>query len=87
VTARLRVAVQYGGSEYLIADRTIDDVLEEIERGLQSSKAAWLEVNVGMGRSTKAKLLLGSAIPIALWAVNSDGPEADREDGAESNLE
>jgi hypothetical protein len=84
---RLRVAVHYGSSEYVIADRTLEDVIAEIERGLQSEAPAWLEVNVGLGRSTSAKLLLGRAIPIAVWAVNSDGPDADREDDEEPGPE
>jgi hypothetical protein len=65
--------------EYAIADRTLDDVLAEIERGVTSEQPAWLEAKIGLGRSMTAKLLLGRDIPIAVWEIKSDGPSADRE--------
>jgi hypothetical protein len=79
MSGRLRLSVQYGGMEYAIADRTLEDVVGEIERGIASEAPAWLEARVGLGRSMTAKLLLGRDIPIAVWAIASDGPEADRE--------
>jgi hypothetical protein len=79
MSGRLRLSVQYSGMEYAIADRTLEDVVAEIERGIQSEEPAWLEARIGLGRSMTAKLLLGRDIPISVWAIESDGPEADRE--------
>jgi len=75
-----RIAIQYGDAEYAISGRDVADVVAEIEAGVTSAEPSWLTVAIGQGRSTDARLLLGPGIPIAVWEVNTDGPEAERED-------
>lgn len=66
-----RIAVQYGDSEYVISGREIPDVMAEIEAGVAAADPTWLDVTVGQGRATHARLLLGAGIPIAVWEVNT----------------
>jgi hypothetical protein len=75
-----RIAVHYGGVEYAISGRQLEDVLAEIEAGRDAQEARWLEVAVGQGRSTPARLLLGADIPIAVWKVKTDGEHSPTED-------
>jgi hypothetical protein len=81
MTKARRIAVQYGGIEYAVADRELDEVIEEIAVGVRSDPPTWLEVAIGQGRSTPARLLLGSGIAIAVWQVNTDGPPTPRDPG------
>ena len=70
-----RIAIHYGEAEYAISGREVDDIVAEIEAGVTSAEPRWLEVAIGQGRATEARLLLGPGIPIAVWEVNTDGPE------------
>jgi hypothetical protein len=74
-----RIAVHYGEAEYAISGRELPDVIAEIEAGVTSPEPRWLEVAIGQGRATDARLLLGPGIPIAVWQVNTDGPESPTE--------
>lgn len=76
-----RIAVHYGGVEYAISGREIEDVLRQVEEGTMSSDPQWLEVAIGQGRSTSAQLLLWRGVPIAVWQVNTDGGDSAREEG------
>jgi hypothetical protein len=74
-----RIAIHYGDAEYAISGREIPDVLAEIEAGVTSAEPRWLDVAIGQGRATDARLLLGAGIPIAVWQVNTDGPDSTTE--------
>jgi hypothetical protein len=74
-----RIAIHYGDAEYAISGREVPDVVAEIEAGVASAEPRWLEVAIGQGRATDARLLLGPGIPIAVWEVNTDGPDTPRE--------
>jgi hypothetical protein len=74
VTGKTRVSILYGGVEYAVAGRPIDDVLSEITAGTSAEAPTWMDVTTGQGRSTSARILLGRGIPIAVWSVNADGP-------------
>jgi hypothetical protein len=76
-----RIAIQYGDSEYAISGRDLSDVVAEIEEGVAASRPTWLEVAIGQGRATPARLLLAPGIPIAVWQVNVGDREAKREVG------
>lgn len=67
-----RVDVQYDGEHYSIAGRELEDVQEEIARGLDSGKTAWLEVNSGEGQYRAAVLALTPGVAIALSAAHED---------------
>lgn len=74
-----RIAVHYGEAEYAISGRDLPDVMAEIEAGVASPEPRWLVVAIGQGRATDAHLLLGPGISIAVWQVNTDGPESPTE--------
>lgn len=61
-----RLLVNYGGRDYAIGNRSIDDVKAEIAEGLDSGHAAWLEVAYGAGRPIPCQLLLSPGVPIAV---------------------
>ena len=61
-----RILVVYGGRDYTIGNRSIDDVEAEIAAGIDSGKAAWLDVNYGAGQPTPCRLLLTAGVPIAV---------------------
>jgi len=73
MTKARRIAVLYGGTEYAISGREVEAVIDEIVAGVGADEARWLDVAIGQGRSTPARLLLGHGIPIAVWQVNTDG--------------
>lgn len=77
-----RISIHYGESEYAISGREVADVVAEIEAGIASGEPRWLEVAIGQGRATDARLLLGPGIPIAVWEVNTDGPDTPPDPGA-----
>jgi hypothetical protein len=61
-----RILVTYGGREYTVGNRSLDDVEAEIAAGIDSGKAAWLDVNYGAGTPRPCRLLLAPGVPIAL---------------------
>jgi hypothetical protein len=67
-----RVDVQYDGEHYSIAGRELQDVQDEVTRGLDSAQAAWLEVNSGEGKARTAVLALTAGVAIALSAAHDD---------------
>jgi hypothetical protein len=73
VTGKTRVSILYGGVEYAVAGRPIDDVMSEVAAGTAAETPTWMDVTTGQGRSTSARILLGRGIPVAVWAVNADG--------------
>lgn len=74
-----RLTVLYAGLEYYIRGRSLQEVQADIAAAFSSDESRWLGVSVGQGRATEAQLLLGRGIPIAIWAVNTDGDPAHRE--------
>jgi hypothetical protein len=82
MSERSRIVIHYGGIEYALADREVDDVVDEIERGLASDEPVWMEVKAGEGRTTPARILLARGVPVAVWSINGDGLPAPREDPA-----
>ncbi|HEY8588219.1 MAG TPA: hypothetical protein VIL55_01575 [Naasia sp.] len=53
-----RITVRYGDRDYSIADRSLEEVQDEIMAILESGRPGWLEVNYGEGRPTPAALLV-----------------------------
>jgi len=77
-----RISIFYGGAEYAVSGRTLEDVVAQIEAGALSDRPTWMDVRIGQGRSTPARILLGPAMPIAVWLVNTDGqPTPTEADG------
>jgi hypothetical protein len=79
MSERGRITVHYSGAEFIIADRDLDDVVSEIERGLASPDPTWLDAFLGEGRSTPARLLLMPGIPIGVSSVNANGSPSPSE--------
>jgi hypothetical protein len=73
VSEKTRISVFYGGIEYAVSGRSIDDVMAEIAAGTTADAPTWMTVSTGQGRSTSARILLGRGMPVAVWAVNADG--------------
>jgi len=76
MTKARRIAIHYGGVEYAISDRELQSVVDEVANGMNGDEVRWLDVAIGQGRSTPARLLLGTGIPIAIWQVNTEGTES-----------
>jgi hypothetical protein len=72
-----RVQVVYGGSDYLIGDRSAEEVEREIQTVLDSGSAGWLTVSYGEGRPTSCRLLLTTGVDIAVLELPTD-PQDDR---------
>jgi hypothetical protein len=60
------VQVTYGGLEYVIGDRSADDVVEEIEQALAAGRPAWLTVNYGEAQPIPCRLLLTPGVPVVV---------------------
>jgi len=74
MNSKTRISVFYGGIEYAVTGRAMEDVMSEIEAGTTADTPTWMSVSTGQGRSTSARILLGRGMPVAVWAVNADGP-------------
>jgi hypothetical protein len=61
-----RITVTYGGRDYVIGNRSLEDVEAEVAAGIDSGKVAWLAVNDGAGKPRPCRLLLAAGVPIAL---------------------
>jgi hypothetical protein len=69
-----RVLVNYGGRDYAIGNRSLEDVQAEIAAGLDSGRAAWLEVAYGAGKPIPCHILLSPGVPIAVVAFPEGTP-------------
>lgn len=67
-----RITVVYGGAEYAIRGRDIDDVQAEVTDAVTSGRPHWLEVASGAGRTSPARLLIAPGVPVALVEVAMD---------------
>lgn len=63
-----RVDIEYGGRHYSVGGRELDDILEEITRGVDQG-GAWLKVNDGEAHRRDAMLLITPGVPVAVSAV------------------
>jgi hypothetical protein len=61
-----RIGVHYGGRDYAIGNRSVQDVEAEIAASIESGKATWLEVAYGEGTPIPCRLLLSPGVPVAL---------------------
>ena len=67
-----RINILYGGKQYSISGRDVDDVKEEIRSASAGSEPTWYEVNVGEGRFKRASILLGTGIDVAVIGIDPD---------------
>lgn len=69
-----RIDVIYGGRQYSIGGREVDDIVREIEEGVVSDEPRWIVLNDGEGHSRPAHLLLGRGIDIAVIPIPDELP-------------
>jgi hypothetical protein len=67
-----RINILYGGKQYSISGRDVDEVKEEIRRAVESAVPTWYEVNIGEGKFKRADILLTSGIDIAVVGIDPD---------------
>jgi hypothetical protein len=61
-----RILVTYGGRDYVIGNRDIDEVEAEIAAGIDSGKVTWLDAYDGVGSPRACRLLLAPGVTISL---------------------
>ncbi len=66
-----RINILYGGKQYSVSGRDVDEVKEEIRSAVEKAVPAWLEVNVGEGRYKRADILLTPGIDIAVIGIDA----------------
>lgn len=61
-----RVTLRYGAGVYIVADRSAEDVRNEVSRIIESGRPGWLDVNFGEGRPTPAQLLITAGVTMSV---------------------
>jgi hypothetical protein len=79
-----RVYVRYGDREYVVADRGLEELRQEIEAALGSGSPSWLSVHYGEGRPSQAQLLVAPGISIVLREEGAARGEEGATAGAEA---
>jgi len=69
------VDIRYGGQNYSVGDRTVDQVMGEVGRIVASGASGWLRVTNGSGTLREAHLLISPGVPFAVMPVEL--PEAE----------
>lgn len=69
-----RIDVIYGGRQYSIGGREVEDLVREIEEGVLSDTPRWIVLNDGEGHLRPARLLLGRGIDIAVIPIPDELP-------------
>ncbi|MCS5735131.1 hypothetical protein [Herbiconiux daphne] len=72
-----RVNIFYGGLPYSIGHRSVDDVQNEIDAGLDAGGRVWLTVNYGEGLAQRTRLLITPGVDIALIGIEEDDDDDD----------
>ena len=70
-----RVQVTYGGLEYVIGDRSADEVVAEIEQAIAAGGPAWLTAIYGEAQPVSCRLLLTPGVPVAVVEFPTGEPE------------
>lgn len=67
--------IRYGGQNYSVGDRTLEDVMAEVGGIVASGTSGWLRVSNGSGSLREAYLLISPGVPLALLPIEL--PEAE----------
>lgn len=67
-----RIYVAYGGIEYSMGNRDLDEVKAEVEHALTSGESHWLRVSRAEGAGLETDLLIARGINIALTGVDAE---------------
>lgn len=68
-----RIDILYGGIQYSVGERDLDELQARIAESIQSERPTWLEVNHGEGRPQPAFLLITAGVSVALIPAATDG--------------
>lgn len=68
-----RIDIIYGGQNYRVGGRDLDDLQNEISAGMTGHTSSWLKVNYGEGVPREAHLLLTPGVTLTIIPV----PAAD----------
>jgi hypothetical protein len=63
-----RIDIYYGGDQYSVGGRQLEELQREIATGLASG-VHWLEVNQGEGRERQAFLLLTPGVSLSIVPI------------------
>jgi len=58
--------IRYGGQNYSVGDRKLDEVMAEVGQIVASGTSGWLRVSNGSGTLREAYLLISPGVPFAL---------------------
>ncbi|MFB2583193.1 hypothetical protein ACEXQD_18245 [Herbiconiux sp. P15] len=67
-----RINILYGGKQYSISGRDVDEVKEEIRSAIAAPEPSWYEVNVGEGRFKRASILLATGVDVAVIGIDPE---------------
>jgi len=76
----IAVGITYAGAEYVVMDRTLQQMESTIADAAAAARPTWFGAAMRDGRGITARLLIGPGTPVALWEVEDDGGQAPRED-------
>ena len=65
-----KVEVSYGGETYRILDHDVEDVVELVEKILQSGRPGWIAAYDGHGSSVPIHLLITPGVSFALASLS-----------------
>jgi hypothetical protein len=65
-----RINILYGGRQYSVSGRDVDEVKDEIRTAVASAVPIWLEVNIGEGKYKRADILLSPGVEIAVVGID-----------------
>jgi hypothetical protein len=73
------IGITYAGAEYVISDRSLDEVQAAIADAA-AGLPTWLAARMHDGRGLAVKLLIGPGTPVAVWQIAAERRESPREE-------
>ncbi|TAJ47827.1 MAG: hypothetical protein EPO52_06360 [Herbiconiux sp.] len=67
-----RINIIYGGKQYSVSGRDVDEMKEQIRAAVAAAEPSWLEVNVGEGKYKRADILLSPGVDLAVIGIDAD---------------
>ena len=67
-----RINIFYGGRQYSLSGRELDELQAEIAAGVAAGTPTWFEVNIGEGRYQPAHLLLTPGVDLTLVPIEAE---------------
>jgi len=64
-----RIDIHYAGKHYSVGDRSLDQIMREVETIINTGNPGWMRVNSGSASLRTAHLLIATGVPIALVPI------------------